>query len=1089
MNNSKRMWLVSYSLLVLAMVFLLLQTTEPAIADDTLQLETDSDVACHALDIVFLIDQSTSMNGFGGKAPSDPTQQRTYAPQTMVAMLAGVTRDTCPGTIHRVAVVSFARTAKIDLDLTPIDPETYPESINKIKPKNLEYTNPAKAFAAAAKILNEQQEEEDYDLGKAIRKRAVILITDGQPCPAGDCEDPEHFDPGKVLSYTQTMSEQVKNDLPFDTNLRAMETCLAGLRAESDSKEEISAEKKNDCLRLLKLEEAEAGYDPYQDSTYLWILMLSPPYSYTEGLRDMYDGMTRYHAGRVIEIKQNRQEIPTALRGIIEQLLGVETSRLQCGRLAVNPYLKRAIFDFYKFDKNISVTLAYTDTEGTRYEISGTQQSQPEGFTLSHGGYITHGANERYIFENPYPGFWQLQSDTCDSFDAFYEPVVINPEGYQPWVTTTVQFNRYPYYDARNEVRLDYAMYDEQGMPMVQHPWFEIEAQLTVLDPENSQHTYELVWEGGEDCAGRFCMLEPVRVPYAGTYKLEYVGTAWEHVGDPTVTSADLAQVFTAPRTLFHEQAQLEVRPARSFMLSLLSPAPNSEIQAYRYQPDDPLCADIPVVVQLIDQAGQPLTKEDHVFANDTNALVAVAAADPKNRSEQSFLQQDPTRPDLYKGVLTGSTCGEQGISVGVQIQGDVQEGFRAENRQVTTTLACLPPAESYPFLVILLDPTPVSQVQPYRRSADSTPRASIPILAQLVDQNGDPLRELDRVFAPGDHDLVAVATTTSQTEPIQIPLVRVPAAPGLYQGEITNFSCENEPVSLRIELEGHPVNGYSSQNNELEAILPCTAALTPFDLEIRSPAQDSKLTVHGSILEGWPLPVHPVPVRVEIVDSQGQLISETVFADENRALEATLSSQDGVELQSIALRPDPDMPGWFDGTVSECLAAGPMRMDVQVVGEPVPAYQALHSHGEVEFTRSERVWTHAGFYISLFIVAIVSLISLLMFLLYRLLSYRRVSGTLHVLHGDKRLTHFSLKTWKNWKSISLQELGSKRSLGLRKLRVAGLGKRTTGIRVEYTLEDGCRKSEYLPPNTKLPFNTIFAMEYEPSSDSESGFR
>ncbi|HOD05132.1 MAG TPA: VWA domain-containing protein, partial [Anaerolineaceae bacterium] len=98
-------------------------------ANNQLQESTSPAGDCFGLDVVFLVDQSSSMSGGSNGLASDPQEQRKYAVEAAVNQLTDIALDSCPDVVHRVAVVSFGSTVRTDVEFTTIDPENLDDSL------------------------------------------------------------------------------------------------------------------------------------------------------------------------------------------------------------------------------------------------------------------------------------------------------------------------------------------------------------------------------------------------------------------------------------------------------------------------------------------------------------------------------------------------------------------------------------------------------------------------------------------------------------------------------------------------------------------------------------------------------------------------------------------------------------------------------------------------------------------------------------------------------------------------------------------------------------------------------------------------
>ncbi|HYN19923.1 MAG TPA: vWA domain-containing protein, partial [Thermoanaerobaculia bacterium] len=151
------------------------------------------------LDLVVLVDQSASMSGLGRKAGSDASQIRN--------LLLGLTLDLIARNgesnrvSHRLGVVSFGSTARIDLPLTEIQRDDLGQLRRRVETapsrKSLGNTDILAAFAVATRMF-------DVLPAEPVRKRAILLITDGVPYVPGT----------DVLEYSRDLRRFVATNFP-----------------------------------------------------------------------------------------------------------------------------------------------------------------------------------------------------------------------------------------------------------------------------------------------------------------------------------------------------------------------------------------------------------------------------------------------------------------------------------------------------------------------------------------------------------------------------------------------------------------------------------------------------------------------------------------------------------------------------------------------------------------------------------------------------------------------------------------------------------------------------------------------------------
>jgi len=573
----------------------------------SLREEDASSQDCSNLDVVFIVDQSWAMSAPGTQEASDPIDQRKFAVDAMIDLLTGLALDQCPGTHHRMAVISYGTHARIDLGLYDINPTTAAEANdlraeNGIKKQivadNLGGNNPEEAFVEAAKLWRNEPAVDDAE---GIRKKVIIFFTSGISNSKQD-----------YVKGAEKVRRRVNSLFTYDQDLLKLEKCLSGKRSQSEDGF-ISAIDSNECMASNPVEE-----DVYENSTYIWTVFLKPPGYQKYGdtfakLIGEYADMSKSHGGEAIELKANsRKDIPSTFRRILSFLAGVRPVLLNCGNFAVNPYLREMRLTVYKIDPEIQVTLSYSDMEGDRYEITSGKPSSETAFNIN--DYYSFGANEEYILQYPYPGIWQLTSPACDGLDMYYESVTVDTTGYQTILPGVIpQYDEEPYYDESDKYYINYEVRDNETGVILQRPaqpqfWGDVEAVVT--QPDGKEIVYPMSWK---DDADKFVSDSPVQVPVAGTYHLNIVGSTNYHEGKPAPVESNYEQVFSSPKVFFEQKdVSFEVDDVTPFRIEIISPQEGENIGAIHGTLlqggwNWPLSVNpIAVKARLVDTAGAP---------------------------------------------------------------------------------------------------------------------------------------------------------------------------------------------------------------------------------------------------------------------------------------------------------------------------------------------------------------------------------------------------------------------------------------------------------------------------------------------------
>ena len=526
---------------------------------------------CFNLDLVFIIDQSGSMSQAG--SANDPDKQRTTAAVEMSKVLSDISLDECPGAVHRMAVVSFGTAANLDVPLTKIEADTLSEVEKKIRAADLDMgkTDPDLGFVLAAAELQGAAPE-----GDRPRKRVIVLLTDGEPCVAAlGCTQPgSTMDP---LQYIKKMQARLRQDLPFDAQLLKQDACIADLVKKYGDRDKVPGSEANGCLTTYPIDETKA----YKDSTYIFMVLLSASLRYEESVVDVMDEIAKEHSGEMVRLEQNARDIPATLRTIVSRLAGVKVTQLQCGGFAVNPYLKKVTLAISRSKASLKVTISYRDANNKKFSITGGQ-APDGGFEAPASGamYTVDGVNERYVFANPYPGVWNLATDECEGFQAFYDPKALSPKpsGFVGNQGRLLQVEQAPHTDPAKPFKLAYSLLDEADQVVAQAApeWFAVDFVLKVTPPRGESKTYAMAYLSETK---QFQTVDPVQLPVPGKYTVEYTGTTHYRAEVFSLGgTTDITLAFPDEQQLFPGSGSFEVLPVSQFRVVIVEPKPVEDL-------------------------------------------------------------------------------------------------------------------------------------------------------------------------------------------------------------------------------------------------------------------------------------------------------------------------------------------------------------------------------------------------------------------------------------------------------------------------------------------------------------------------------
>lgn len=649
------------------------------------QDETPPPSACSNLDVIFIVDQSSSMSG------NDPSKNREYAVEGMIDLLVDLAINQCPDSYHRIGVISFGSEydMRVDVELYDINPATSSDAKRireelrpRVKADNLSTTYPEPAFQEAYEMFGRNA---FYDTQP--RKQVIIFITDGLPCGYEKCDENTNYE-----ATTQHLRANVDNLFSFAGDLKLREKCLANLRKEyPDSLP--PAEKTTGCLEAYDVADSS-----YAESTYIYTLLMHNsdgdyvPEAVTE-LMEMSDD----YAGELLKNK-SEQQIPTSLRKILSQLVGVRPTLLTGPKFAVNPYLNKLIVTAYKRSADVKFTLSYKDAGGTVHTIQGGEATA--GFTLDpDNGYYQFGANETYTILNPYPGIWTMSSSNPNGLDVYYQAIDADFREVAPF-SQIPQYDRAPFYNTFTPMHLDFALVDDARNAAIvdqsDMALFKIDVQAVVTAPDGNRITYPLKWNPN---SRSFRADQPLQVPLVGQYKLVITGVTRRHEGEPVVEAdtANESDVFNKPFTLFQVESEFTGLDVFPIAMTPVAPLPEESVgnihatilggwplKVLPYQ----------VRVRLADENGNTMTDVASVFESPSDSIKAQlihtpeqeeGAAEPaENVSAESItLLPDEANPGEFIGTF--EDFGYEGRHTLILTIGDdaVKAGYWPYQREV----------------------------------------------------------------------------------------------------------------------------------------------------------------------------------------------------------------------------------------------------------------------------------------------------------------------------------------------------------------------------------------------------------------------
>jgi hypothetical protein len=211
-----------------------------------------------------------------------------------------------------------------------------------------------------------------------------------------------------------------------------------------------------------------------------------------------------------------------------------------------------------------------------------------------------------------------------------------------------------------------------------------------------------------------------------------------------------------------------------------------------------------------------------------------------------------------------------------------------------------------------------------------------------------------------------------------------------------------------------------------------------PFVVNILKPADHQVLPqIHGSILSGWPLPVVPIPVQVDLRGRTGPLdvpITQ-IISDPGTAFNAWVIGADGTTSPTVSLKPDPQKPGQFVGQIPWGDSQAPQTLHVKLVGGYSSDYAPDAQEVQSTFSRQDlNPFYQAGFYKFLLLLLIVIIIALIIFYIW--IHIDPVRGTVVIQKNNVVLDRWDVFTGLRISTYKVKDKDEREAKHLRVLRV-----------------------------------------------------
>lgn len=597
-----------------------------------------SSAPCGGLDVVFLIDQSASMRD------NDTESLRGSAVRYAIDLLGDNSVYQCPGAVHRLAVLGFGDrpTPTTYLPPTTISPsfaqleqwKAEKETLRSEIP-NRDYlggTDHLGGLRAAAQILKTWHSE---PVGNGVRRRAVVLITDGGPC----------------VSSKGCTTNPATNKFDTPAYMQEMEKFTDPLGVQFPYKGDSSPE--SIFLFMIAFRDTASKYDYLKDSKF----------------RAPWERITKSHGGAIVELTADvnnaqRANLGTVVADVMDNLLGSNLSIVNCNEpIWVDPYVSDvAILHFFRRGSNPGVNLDDV-TVRIRATHDGNLIAVYENGRVVEGTggvneYTRDGPNERYVLYNPPPGKYVVEvegADICKQLDvrqgktnARIELVAPKQDAVMP------QVDQAPYYDPDAPVHFVFRA-TQQGLsservPLKEDVGFPLSVVVKATNGEDTSD-YKLVRKE----EGVYESETPITLQNAGT-------TTWEVIATAPNPRSEANPPITTPIQVFNEKGSFTVKPVQRFSYRIVEPASAQQVSLNTVSGTHLLPIPVDIAIELLDPNGRTADPRT-ILTGDANKAFVATVLDPQgNELEQVALRPDANRQGLFIGQARATPQGLTGV-------------------------------------------------------------------------------------------------------------------------------------------------------------------------------------------------------------------------------------------------------------------------------------------------------------------------------------------------------------------------------------------------------------------------------------------
>lgn len=950
---------------------------------------------CVGLDLILLVDHSTSMNGFEGNPATDPQGIRVESVRYVIDQLFVNRLTFCPDAVHRVAVIGFGGRIEpqLPLGIVDVDPSSplnvwefeRDQLTERIEVIDLGQTNFQLAFEAAAKSLTGLPAINDG----VPRKRGIVVLTDGNPC-VGGC--------------------------PYD---------------DSFSAEEYMQE-----ILIPEINDPSGPFSPWSppynqdEDIYIWLVAIHDAYAYldqlpenadenTRTMREYWQEITDAHGGNVFALAQDERKIPETYLLILNQVLGRgKVEQVPCGEpVYVDPYVHKAIFNFLKNSEDVEVKINYNEEQIT---IANGQVTNDRPDLID--SYVSFGPIERYTINRPGPGRWDIETD-CDTTFIYKQILFAQADLKEPNTVLPQAGTDAMPYDINNPVFLQYQLRQDKDNPFVDDGKFPLNAEFSIIQPNGEPY---VVAQSNGEATDKF----ELKPEGNGIYS-----SAVERTGSPSLPlpqnlvgryqihlsiSAKSADPNKTEPVLIYQNNDgfYDVRAVNRFDFEIESPKNNDKFNLVEYQGVKAVPSPLEVKVKLQNDEGGALSPEGILF-NPDDAFTARLMDQEGEIIQEAPLKLAAAEDGIFVGTLNDSITIPQEISAGgYQLEIALEGEFNADD--------FLPIHTHREILLEGLKPIPVDfhiktpsefDLVDYRgKNPIPTP---LEISAQLTDIDGNPVSF--EVFKDANVNSFVAQLITPQGRIEKSPLEPDPTGDGLFKAILRSTSAaglNDQAGDYKVIVsadEKNVANGFVLVADEKE-VVSRGIKTTPIEFQIASPVSGENLPFHKSGIGCVAGDTEPVHVLVKFLSGTTLLDGNDIVLDPSVVFSTTITNKSTGELEAVRLEPKQTPKGLqFEGVTDAAFRnGGEHEIEVFLASDDVlkPEYVALADRQTVTFSRSDTLTTSPLVCRSVTGISGIILIGVVVFLGY--IFSGGPTGTLVFLdRKNKQLDTIKLHRWR----------------------------------------------------------------------------